>query len=679
MALENETDRMLDNKWIFPTYIVLMGILAYIAYGHLLNHAFGTDDFEHIADIEAILEDPTRLFSPEYHYHGRPLVDIVFLIGYVLWGKNPGAYHALTITLHFLVSLRLVQTFRLFGASTPVSMLAGIFFLLYAANFETMQWIAASAYILALIFALEVLRLYKNVPLSRPQMLLAALYILLGILAQPASVFVLGVCVYIAYTRTKSLSETIFSTLPSVLAGFIGVGCVYVFYASSPQVEQWSMSTDISSYFQHLGHLVLWAFYFPMHLTIGQEGVLTPTTSALIAGISFALILFFLIFFRKTPVSIWSLWALAALVPFFPKSALYSRYLYFASAGSAFVLAYFFIVLWTAAFKKISRPLAYTIGIVILAILVSSSIFAHKRAEAIAIYFAGRAHIARGFYKDGIELLTRALQKNAQGIPVDAYERLLLASFLEGKNPTSILREGLKHYPDHPQLTPELYFLRGLSMYLDDTQITKGKAFVRKIYESSEDKEKLSLVAGTSLSNLAGHYWDNKNYEKAASMCREALVFQPNRHKVRLMLVKLLFKLNRTNEAIQVTRQAIDMYPKNKDMASSFFLILVDEKQYAEAETVYRHYLTLNPQTVNAHYNLGTLALAQGRYKEAILSLQRAIKDDPADTDAHLYLAQALEKVGQTQEAIHAYRRVLSLDPHNKIANNRVKANETMP
>ncbi len=94
---------------------------------------------------------------------------------------------------------------------------------------------------------------------------------------------------------------------------------------------------------------------------------------------------------------------------------------------------------------------------------------------------------------------------------------------------------------------------------------------------------------------------------------------------------------------------------------------------------MYRHYLTLNTQDANAHYNLGALALAQGHYEEAILSLQRAIKDTPDNTDAHLYLAQALEKVGQTQEAIHAYRRVLALDPHNKIANDRLQANETMP
>ena len=653
-----------------------MGILAYIAYGHLFNHAFGTDDFKHITDVEAILEDPTRLFSPEHHFHGRPLVDILLLIGYVLWGKNPEAYHALTITLHFLVSLRLMQTFRLFGASTSVSMLAGVFFLLYAANFETVQWIAASAYILALIFALEVLRLYKNVPLSRPQMLLAALYILLGILSHPASAFVLGVCVYIAYTRTGSLSGTIFSTLPSVLAGFIGVGCVYVFYASSPQVGEWSTITDVSRYFQHLGHLILWAFYFPMHTTIGQEGVLTPTTSALIVGISFALILLFLVVFRKTPVSIWSLWTLAALVPFFTKSALYSRYFYFASAGSAFVLAYFFIFLWTAAFQKISRPLAYTIGIVILTILISSSIFAHKRAEVIALYFAGRAHLARGFFEDGIELLTLALQKNARGIPVDAYERLSIVSFGKGKNPTHILHEGLKHYPNHPQHTPELNLLLALSMYLDDTQITEGKALVQKIYDSSSNKGKLRSIAGTSLNNLTLYYYDNKDYEKALSLCREALVFLPNHYKARLKLVRLLFELNRTNEAIQATRQAIDIYPDNKDMTFHLFVTLFNAKQYAEAEKVYRHYLTLNPHAANADYYFGILALTQGRYEEAILSLQRAVKDAPNDTDAHLYLAQALEKVGQTQEAMHAYRRVLALDPHNKIANDRLKANE---
>ena len=328
---------MLDNKSIFPIYIVLMGILACIAYGHLFNHAFGTDDFKHIADVEAILEDPTRLFSPEHHFHGRPLVDIVLLIGYILWGKNPEAYHALTVALHFLVSLRLMQTFRLFGASTSVSMLAGVFFLLYTANFETVQRIATLAYILALIFALEVLRVYKTAPLSRPQMLLAALYILLGILTHPASVFVLGVCVYIVYIRTGSLSGTIFSTLPSVLVGLIGVGCIYVFYSSALQVTaEWSTITDVSHYFQHLGHLILWAFYLPMRVMTQTWHILhLRPLRHLIFGISFALILLFLVLIQKnTRFDLVLMDACGTRALFhINRPSVTWRYLYFASSG----------------------------------------------------------------------------------------------------------------------------------------------------------------------------------------------------------------------------------------------------------------------------------------------------------------------------------------------------------
>ena len=314
----------------------------------------------------------------------------------------------------------------------------------------------------------------------------------------------------------------------------------------------------------------------------------------------------------------------------------------------------------------------------ILVILISSSIFAHKRVEAIALYFVGRAHLAREFYEDGIELLTRALEKNTQSIPIDAYERLSLASFFTGKNPTHILREGLKHYPNHPQLTIELNLLLGLSMYLDDTQIAEGKALVRKICESSANKEPLYSLIITCLTNLGKYYSNNEDYEKAVFMYREALVFYPSYHKVHVMLVPLLFKLNRTNEAIQATHQAIDRDPKNQDMALSLFITLFNQQQYAEAEKVYRHYLILYPQAENAHFYLGTLAFAQDRYEEAILTLQRTIKDDPDNTDAHLYLAQALEMVGKPQEAMHAYRRVLALDPNNKFANDRVKANETI-
>ena len=675
MTFENDTNR----KSAFPIYIVLMGILACIAYSHLLDLPIESEDSQYMADAETVWQNPSRLFSPENVHPGRPVVQIVFIVGHILWGKNPAAYHGLLVAFHFFASIRLFQTFKLSGANTPVSMLSGAIFLLYAASFRNLQWIETLSYPLALIFLLEIVRIYLNWPDKRPwtNNILSIFYVLLSIGTHPTAIFIFGVCAYIAYERTGSIREALLRTTPLLLVGSIGLMCLILIYPHAAQFQDMSPATGVARYFQYLGHLILYAFCLPVEMWDKIDGYWN-TTISLIAGMGYAALLLYLVLKRKIPI--WALWTLLALLPFITKPNFHWRYFYFATAGSSLVLGYCIYHAYTRIAKlplpKFVVPIG---GTAIIGILFASSIFAHKKAEAIALYSSGRSHLAREFLDEGIEYFTLALQKNARGIPTDAYERLSLASFGEGKNPDHILLEGLKHYPDHPQFTPELNLMLGLSMYLDDTQIAEGKAFVRKIYESSPNKGKLHLIAGTCLGNLAKYYSDNKNYEKAVTICREALVFQPNHRKALFMLVPLLFKLNRTEEAIQATRQAIDRYPQNEDMALSIFPILVEQKQYAEAEKVYRHYLTLDPQAPNSHYNLGVLTFAQGRNEEAILSLQRAIKDDPADTDAHLYLAQALEKVGQTQEAMHTYRRVLSLDPKNKIANDRVKANESPP
>ena len=675
MTFENDTNR----KWAFPIYIVLMGILACIAYSHLPGLPIEGEDSEYMADAETVWNNPSRLFSPENVHPGRPVVQIVFIVGHILWGKNPAAYHGLLVALHFFASIRLFQTFVLSGVNTPVSMLSGAIFLLYAASFRNLQWIETLSYPLALIFLLEIVRIYLNWPDKRPwtNNILAIFYVLLSIGTHPTSIFILGVCAYIAYERTRSVREVIVRTAPIFCLGCVGLISLMAIYSHAAQFQDMSPVTEVARYFQYLGHLILYAFCLPVEMWDKTEGY-WDTTPSLIAGMGYAALLLYLVLKRKIPI--WALWTLLALLPFMIKPNFYWRYFYFATAGSSLVLGY---CIYHACIRIAKLPLSKFVvpigGIAIIGILFASSIFAHKKAEAIALYSSGRSHLAREFFDEGLEYFTLALQKNARGIPIDAYQRLSLASFGEGKNPGHILLEGLKHYPDHPQHTPELNLMLGLSMYLDDTRITEGKALVRKIYDSSTNKANLHALAGTCLSNLARYYSNNKNYEKAVFMWQEALVFQPNHPKANLSLVTLLFKLNRTNEAIQATRQAIDTYPKNQNMALSIFPILVEQKQYAEAEKVYRHYLTLDPQAPSAYYNLGVLTLAQGRNEEAILSLQRAVKDDPADTDAHLYLAQALEKVGQTQEAIHAYRRVLALDPHNKIATDRVKANETMP
>ena len=596
MAFENETDRILDNKWTFPIYIILMGILACIAYSHLPYLPIEGEDSEYMADAETVWQNPSRLFSPENVHPGRPVVQIVFLVGHVLWGKSPVAYHGLLVALHFFASIRLFQTFKLSGANTPVSMLSGAFFLLYAASFRNLQWIETLSYPLALIFLLEIVRIYLSWPDKRPwtNNILAVFYLLLSIGTHPTSIFILGVCTYIAYERTRSIRETVLRIAPSFCLGSAGLICLIVIYPHAAQFQDMSPATGVERYFQYLGHLILYAFHLPVEMWDRVEGY-WDTTSSLIAGMGFAALLLYLVLKRKIPI--WALWSLLALLPFITKTVFYWRYFYFATAGSSLVLGYCIYHAFTRI-AKLSLPkfVAPICGTAIIGILFASNIFAHKKAEAIALYSSGRSHLTRGFFNEGIEYFTLALQKNALGIPTDAYQRLSLASFVKGKNPTHILIEGLKHYPNHPQHTPKLNLLLGLSMYLDDTRITEGKALVQKIYESSSNKAELRSIAGTSLNNLTQYYSDNKDYEKALSLCRETLVFLPNHYKAHVSLVQLLFELNRTDEAIQATHQAIDMHPSNKEVALYLFITIFNQQQYAEAEKVYRHYLTLNPQ-----------------------------------------------------------------------------------
>ena len=493
---------MLDNKSIFPIYIVLMGILACIAYSHVPYLPLEGEDSEYMADAETVWQNPSRLFSPENVHPGRPVVQIVFIVGHVLWGKNPAAYHGLLVALHFFASIRLFQIFKLSGANTPVSMLSGAFFLLYAASFRNLQWIETLSYPLALIFLLEIVRIYLSWPDKRPwtNNILAIFYVLLSIGTHPTSVFILGVCAYIAYERTRSIREAVLRIAPAFCLGGAGLICLIVLYPHAAQFQDMSPATGVERYFQYLGHLILYAFCLPVEMWDKSEGY-WDTASSLIAGMGYAALLLWLVLKRKIPV--WALWTLLALLPFIIKPNFHWRYFYFATAGSSLVLGYCIYHAF-ARIAKLSLPksVAPIVGIAIIGILFASSIFAHKKAEAIALYSSGRSHLAREFFDEGIEYFTLALEKNARGIPIDAYKRLSIVSFGEGKNPTHILLEGLKHYPDHPQLTPELNLMLGLSMYLDDTQITEGKALVRKIYESSSNKGKLHLIAGTCLGNL---------------------------------------------------------------------------------------------------------------------------------------------------------------------------------
>ena len=73
-------------------------------YGDLASQAVDTDDFEYLRYAHAANQDLSLLFSTERELHGRPIAEVVFLLGHKFWGQNPTPYHLLLVSLHLLTA-----------------------------------------------------------------------------------------------------------------------------------------------------------------------------------------------------------------------------------------------------------------------------------------------------------------------------------------------------------------------------------------------------------------------------------------------------------------------------------------------------------------------------------------------------------------------------------------------
>ena len=109
-----------DTRTTWTIYALLLGLLTAVAYGGLAAQALDTDDFEYLRDAAAGAQDLSLLFSDARELSGRPVAEIVFLLGHSLWGAEPAAFHLLVVALHLLTSLLLAQTFRRLGADLKV-------------------------------------------------------------------------------------------------------------------------------------------------------------------------------------------------------------------------------------------------------------------------------------------------------------------------------------------------------------------------------------------------------------------------------------------------------------------------------------------------------------------------------------------------------------------------------
>jgi tetratricopeptide (TPR) repeat protein/2-polyprenyl-3-methyl-5-hydroxy-6-metoxy-1,4-benzoquinol methylase len=150
---------------------------------------------------------------------------------------------------------------------------------------------------------------------------------------------------------------------------------------------------------------------------------------------------------------------------------------------------------------------------------------------------------------------------------------------------------------------------------------------------------------------------------EAGKLIDKALALDTIESTYQSNLAIVLHALDRTDEAVQCYRRAINSNPKFFEAYFNLGVLLQSMDESADAMQCYRSALELNANFAAAQNNLGMLLAASGDIEEGTACLQKAVELDPNFAAAFNNLAQACYLQGDLRAAEHYCRKALRIEP----------------
>ena len=559
-----------DKFLIWLGYAVLIGLLAGLYFDSALDLPLQSHDADTFRDNEAISRDFAFFFSTDkQQVSGRPTAEFFKWSIWLVGGNDPTWFHLCSVGLHVLAAGLLALWGRRSGASMAVAMTGGLLFLVQVGHYQAVHHISALDYPLALAFGLGALLCWQvYLERGRPAWLVGVyLLLIFGVMAHQAVAAAWALCLVWAWMR-GALGKEWWKLLPAggVLA-VISIGLLII----TP--DNTHVRGSVETYGQEgawalvggMGRLLLWflsrllttAHWLPIQ--IREQYAWEPFLGALVlAG------LLVLVWKRVWPPALWAAWTLLALLPFVAlteqlvhSSAQTSgRYLYMASAGTALLGAW----LLGLAAGRLGRGGRYFYALV-LVFLMGSSYMGLRHSEALTLYAAGRRYIGRGEIETGIEVLRRALEREPDALPADAFIRYGSQLLARGEDARIVFRQGLARFPQDLNLRAHLAI----------TEREFGEfGPIHKLVEQvrEEDREShFQAFAALVYHNLGVGYMRTEAVPRAVLAFSTAQALGPDRANTRRALEWALFDLGtyylRRGEVAQARKvygQAVGTY-----------------------------------------------------------------------------------------------------------------------
>ena len=162
---------------------------------------------------------------------------------------------------------------------------------------------------------------------------------------------------------------------------------------------------------------------------------------------------------------------------------------------------------------------------------------------------------------------------------------------------------------------------------------------------------------------------DQKDYDGAIELYRQALALSPNDPTAHFELAYSLYVAKRYDDALDQIMVALIKPGADKPLLYDLGGTILDTQgRFLEAEAEFRKSLQLEPTNPRVMFNLGACLLRQKKWSQSVAWIQRNLEKRPSHTESWRGLAIASDALGQRLEAILAFWRLAATAPESSEA-----------
>ncbi|MBI5560925.1 MAG: tetratricopeptide repeat protein [Deltaproteobacteria bacterium] len=570
----------------------------------------------------------------------RPVMYIILMIDYYIFGLKPWGFHLINILFHAGVSVLFFLIAPLFfgqssrtpedgeGYKRAFALIAALLFSTHPVHTEAVAWVSGIPELSFTLFYLISFYLYiKAGEVWGKRSILSVIFFFLAALSKETALTLPILLLAYDYSLAPPLTprergRRLWRYLPYLIAA--GINFMLRTYAIGGFAPL-KRHPELSNYGYFINIFPLFSRYLEkliLPLNLNAYYVLHPASSvfewrvmlSVIITLSFILGAYFLR--RVNRAAFFSLlWIAVPILPvlYIPalgENTFADRYLYLPSAG--------FVILLTLLLERIyygRKFWRHTLSVAISILVV-----------IIGLYCAGTVK-RNTVWKDNYTLWLDAVEKS----PDDAIPHGSLANAYFGRG---LIDKAVEHYEIALRLKPGFFY---------------------------------------GHTNLAIAYQEKGLIDKAVGHYKIALRLRPDYPEPYNNLGIIYARQGLFDEAIAEFETAVRLEPRYAEAQNNLGLAYQNKGWTDRAIGQYKTALTIKPDYPQVHNNLGMAYEEEGRLAEAIEEYGTALRLKSDYANAHYNMGDAYYKEGRFDEAIKEFQMTLELEPGNSEALKKVE------